>query len=46
MLPPLVIPGQRHLDVVLVDLAEELVAAEAAKPRDPADLFRAAHLPE
>ncbi len=32
------------LDVIFVDLAEELVAAEAAEPRDPADLFRAAHL--
>ena len=32
------------LDVVLVHLAEELVAAEAAEPGDPAHLLRAAHL--
>ena len=31
------------LYVVLVDLAEELIAAQAAEPRYPRDLFRAAH---
>lgn len=31
------------LDVILVDLAEELIAAQAAKPRYPRDLFGAAH---
>jgi hypothetical protein len=33
-----------HLNVVLVDLAEELVAAQAAKPADPAHFLGAAHV--
>ena len=31
------------LDIILVDLAEELVAAEAAEPRDPAHFLGTAH---
>ena len=32
------------LDAVLVDLAEERVAAEAAEPGDPTHFFRATHV--
>ena len=31
------------LDVILVDLAEELVAPQTAEPRDPADFLRRTH---
>jgi hypothetical protein len=31
------------LDVVLINLTKELVASEAAEPRDPTDLFRTTH---
>lgn len=31
------------LNVAVIDLAEELVASEAAKPRDPGHLIRAGH---
>ena len=32
------------LDAVLVDLAEERVAAKAAEPGDPIHVFRATHV--